>query len=61
MQFMHLLCLPLQLRIAAAAPIGGMRGMSLLQGRMKVRIIEMATSSVTAVAAQILFVATIFI
>lgn len=35
--------------------------MSLLQGRMKVRIIEMATSSVTAVAAQILFVATIFI
>jgi hypothetical protein len=61
MQFLHLFCLPLQLRIFAAAHIGGARGMSLQRRRMKVRIIELATSSLTAVAAQILVVATVFI
>jgi hypothetical protein len=62
MHFLHAQCLRLQLRMQAAAPPQGLAGTMPAPKRRKiVRFVELATSGLTAVVAQILIVATIFI
>jgi hypothetical protein len=60
-QILHLQYLPLQLRTVAAAPPNPSGASPRLERRTKVRIVELATTSFTALAVQALVVATILI
>jgi hypothetical protein len=61
LQFLHLLCLPSQLRIAAAHSIFRVGGKLPGKKEKKMRYVEMATSSVVALAAQVLVIAVVLI
>jgi hypothetical protein len=61
LQFLHLLCLPSQLRIAADRPKFPVGGKLPSKKEKKMRYVEMATSSVVALAAQVLVIAVVLI
>jgi hypothetical protein len=62
LQFLHLHCLPLQLRNAWSYPKWGARAKQLSTHKeVEMRIVETAVAGVVAIATQILIVATVLL